>query len=220
MTHQYGRAALWDLDGTILDSREAHWLAWRTYSEGLGHPVSRRFFDDTFGFRNEVILRMRLGEDLSDAQVERMAGEKETLYRQVLRQGRIQALPGVRDWLAAFRAAGWRQALASMAPRDNIAVTLGGLGISDLFDAIVASEDVRQGKPNPEVFLRAAELIGVPPSRCVVIEDSPQGVEAAGRSGMRCIAVGPNARHLGADLSLASLADADISAAEQLLMSL
>jgi beta-phosphoglucomutase len=219
VTHLNGRAVLWDLDGTILDSREAHWLAWRTYTEGLGKPVSYQFFNDTFGFRNEVILRLHLGEDLTGAQVERMAHEKETLYRQALRQGRIEALPGVREWLAAFRAAGWRQALASMAPRDNIAVTLEGLDIGDLFDAIVASEDVRQGKPDPEVFLRAAEMVGVAPARCVVIEDSPQGVEAAGRAGIRCIAVGAQAGQLGADIALASLADAKVAVAEQLIAS-
>jgi HAD superfamily hydrolase (TIGR01509 family) len=217
VTYFDGCAVLWDLDGTILDSRDAHWLAWRTFTAGLGKPVSPEFFNDTFGFRNEIILRLHLGDDLSDAETGRMAGEKESLYRKVLQQGTIEALPGVRDWLEGFRVAGWRQALASMAPRENIAVTLAALSIGPYFHSIVSSEDVRHGKPDPEVFLRAAEKVGVSPARCVVIEDSPQGVQAAGRAGMRCIAVGPQAAQLGADIALASLADATILAATKLI---
>lgn len=217
MTYLNGRAVLWDLDGTILDSREAHWAAWRAYTARLGNPVSRSFFDDTFGFRNEIILRLHFGEGLTDAQVGRMSREKETLYREMMLQGKIEALPGVMEWLAAFRAAGWRQALGSMAPRENIAVTLDALGIRDYFGAIVSSEDVRLGKPDPEVFLRAAEKLGVAPARCVVIEDSPQGVEAAARAGMKRVAVGPESAALGADLALPSLAEADAMVVARLI---
>lgn len=217
MTQSNGRAVLWDLDGTILDSREGHWIAWRAYTESLGRPVSREFFIDTFGFRNEIILRLHFGEHLTDDEVIRMSIEKETLYRSVMLQGKIEALPGVREWLETFRAEGWRQALGSMAPRDNIAVTLDALGIRSYFDAIVGSEDVPRGKPDPAVFLLAAEKVGVPPQRCVVIEDSPQGVEAAQRAGMKRIAVGPDAGSLGADLALRSLAGASPSIAAKLI---
>lgn len=212
-----GRAVLWDLDGTILDSREGHWISWRAYTEGLGKPVSREFFVDTFGFRNEIILRLHFGEHLTDEEVIRMSTEKETLYRNVMLQGKIEALPGVRDWLATFRADGWRQALGSMAPHDNIAVTLDALGIRNYFDAIVGSEDVPRGKPDPAVFLLAAQKVGVPPERCVVIEDTPQGVEAAHRAGMKRIAVGPEAASLGADLALTSLAATSPRVAAELI---
>lgn len=217
MTHLNGRAVLWDLDGTILDSRAAHWAAWRAYTEGQGSPVSYQFFSDTFGFRNEIILRLHFGAQLTDAEVERMSLEKEALYREVLTRGVVEALPGVREWLEFFRAAGWQQALGSMAPRENIAVTLDALRAGHYFETIVAAEDVRRGKPDPEVFLAAAERLNVPPDRCIVIEDSPQGVEAAQRAGMKRIAVGPESATLGADLALRSLADAGPRAAAALL---
>ena len=103
---------------------------------------------------------------------------------------------------------GWRQALASMAPSANIDVTLVALGLPDTFEAIVSAEEVRHGKPDPEVFLLAAERLGIAPERCTVIEDSPQGVEAAKRAGMRCIGVGPLYETLEADVRLRTLVDA------------
>lgn len=211
------RAALWDLDGTILDSRQAHWRAWRGFTEAQGKPVTYKFFNDTFGFRNEVILRLHFGEQLTDADVARLADGKETRFRATLLEGGVEPLPGVREWLAGLAAAGWRQALASMAPRENIAVTLGALGIRNTFDTVVSGDDVRRGKPDPDVFLAAAAALGVPPERCVVIEDSPQGVEAARRAGMKCIAVGPESARLGADLALRSLAEASPRVAADLL---
>jgi beta-phosphoglucomutase len=217
VTHGNGRAALWDLDGTILDSREVHWVSWRRYTERLGKPMSLGFFNDTFGFRNEIILRRHFGAGLSDEAAARMSDEKETLYRDLLVAGGIEALPGVLEWLAAFRDAGWQQALASMAPRNNIAVTLDALGIGGYFSVVVAAEDVRHGKPAPDVFLAAAETLGAAPGACIVIEDSPQGVAAAKSAGMKCIAVGPESVGLGADLALPSLAGTEPRVAWALL---
>ena len=217
MTQTNGRAVLWDLDGTILDSREAHWQAWRLFTERLGRPMTIEFFDETFGFWNEVILRRHFGPQLTDDEVERLSEEKETLYRELLLQAGVEPLPGVRAWLEAFRRDGWKQALGSMAPRDNIEVTLRALGIAAYFGAVVSGQDVRQGKPDPEVFLAAAERLGADPRRCVVIEDSPQGAQAARRAGMKCIAVGPQSAALGADLALPGLDRADPAVAADLL---
>lgn len=211
------RAALWDLDGTILDSRQAHWRAWRGFTEAQGKPASYEFFNETFGFRNEIILRLHFGEQLTDADVARLAEGKETLFRATLLEGGVEPLPGVREWLAGMAEAGWRQALASMAPRENIAVTVQALGIRAYFDAVVSGDDVGRGKPAPDVFLAAAAALGVAAEACVVIEDSPQGVEAARRAGMKCIAVGPESAGLGADLALLSLSEASPRAAADLL---
>ena len=217
MTDLNGRAVLWDLDGTILDSREAHWQAWRAFSRDQGRPMSHEFFDETFGFWNEAILRRHFGPQLTAEDVARLSDGKESLYRELLLAGGAEPLPGVRAWLAGFRAAGWRQALGSMAPRANIEVTLAALGIGEFFDAVVSSQDVRRGKPDPEVFLTAAARLAARPEQCIVIEDSPQGVQAAHAAGMKCIAVGPVAAALGADLALAALADASPDVAAALL---
>ncbi len=209
MTQTVPLAVLWDLDGTVLDSRDLHWEAWRLFAEQQGRPMTHDFFDRTFGLRNEVVLRRHFGPDLSDAEIERMNVAKEAVYHDLARRGGLKALPGVYEWLRWVRANGWRQALATMAPRVNIDLALEALDLAGMFDAIVSGEDVRQGKPDPEVFLLAAERVGVPPPRCVVIEDSPLGVEAARRAGMRCIGVGLLYETLDADVTLATLADAE-----------
>ncbi len=208
MTREDTRAVLWDLDGTVLDSRNIHWEAWRTFADRAGRPMTYEFFSETFGFWNEVILRRHFGQALEDATLERYSLEKEVVYRDLLRRDGAKPLPGVREWLAWAKAHGWRQALATMAPRENIDVTLAALGLADAFEAIVSAEDVQQGKPDPEVFLMAAARLGVAPARCTVIEDSAQGVEAARRAGMRCIGVGPLYETLDAGVTLRTLADA------------
>jgi beta-phosphoglucomutase len=203
------RAVLWDLDGTVLDSRGVHWDAWRIFCEEQGRPMTFQSFNDTFGFRNEIILRRHFGPQLTAADVERMGLAKETLYRDLLRRTGVKPLPGVCEWMRWARKHSRPQALASMAPRENIEVTLAALQMLDTFQAIVSSEEVRHGKPDPEVFLLAADRLAVPPARCTVIEDSPQGVEAARRAGMRSIGVGPLYETLEADVRLLALAGAD-----------
>ncbi len=206
MTQELPRAVLWDLDGTVLDSREVHWHAWRTFAKQHGKSMTYAFFTDTFGFRNEVILRRHFGEQLSDEAVRQYSSAKEVLYRKLLLEDGAQPLPGVVDWLQWAANHGFRQALASMAPRANIDVTLAALKLPIRFDAIVSAEEVHHGKPDPEVFLLAAERLGIPPAGCTVIEDSTQGVEAAKRAGMRCIGVGPLHDQLDADVLLRTLA--------------
>ena len=199
-------AALWDLDGTILDSHEYHWLSWREAMAAEGIALTRPQFDALFGQRNDITLRAWLGPDVPQADIARIADAKEVRYRRLLRTRGIELLPGVEAWLERLRAAGWRQALATSAPRANVDAILDTLGIGPYFAAMITAEDVTRGKPEPDVFLAAARAVGVPAYRCVVIEDSPAGVEAAHRARMRCIGVGPRHAELPADLTVPSLA--------------
>ena len=106
-----------------------------------------------------------------------------------------------------LRRAGWRQAIASSAPRLNIEAMLAAMGVQECFQAVVAAEEVHTGKPDPEVFLLAAARLGVAPPECIVVEDSAAGVEGARRAGMRSIGVRRSGEPLPADLFVASLAD-------------
>ena len=189
------RAVLWDMDGTLLDSAEYHWLAWRDILHAEGYPITYDEFKATFGQRNDTILRGYFGADLPDAEVERIGGAKEARYRDLVRERGIALLPGVGVWLARLREAGWRQAIASAAPLANVEAIVAALGIARFFGAVVAAEDVQRGKPDPQVFLLAAERLGVPPARSVVVEDAPAGIEAAHRAGMR--AIGARTSHAG-----------------------
>ncbi len=182
-------AVLWDMDGTLLDSAEYHWLAWREALAAEGYDLSRERFTATFGQRNDTILRGYFGSDFPLGEIDRVGAVKEARYRELVKTRGVEPLPGVRRWLDRLKASGWRQAVASAAPRLNIEVVLAALDIADRFDAIVSGEDVQYGKPDPQVYLTAAARLGVPPVRCVVVEDAPAGVEGARRAGMRAIGV-------------------------------
>jgi beta-phosphoglucomutase len=117
-----------------------------------------------------------------------------------------------------LRHSGWRQAIASSAPRANVTVMLEAVGIADLIDAVVSAEDVMRGKPEPDVFLAAAERLRVPPARCVVVEDAAAGIEAARRGGMASIGVSRHGQ-LSGDVNVRSLLELDPEAFDRLVTS-
>ena len=114
-------------------------------------------------------------------------------------------LPGVASWIHRLREQGWLQAIASAAPRPNIDVVLEALAAAHCFQAIVSADDVHRGKPAPEVYLLAASRVGVPPDRCIVVEDAVAGIEGARHAGMRSIGVARNGKHLAADVLVQSV---------------
>ena len=199
------RAVLWDMDGTLIDSAEYHWQAWRDTMAREGVPITREQFLANFGQRNDTILRQWLGEKVTPEVIERIGDAKEALYRQHVRQQGIQPLPGVAEWVRCLHQQGWRQAIASAAPWANIETILKMLSAVPLFEAIVSAEDVHTGKPDPEVYLVAAERVGVVPSCCIVVEDALAGIEGARAAGMRSIGVSHDGRHLPADVVVRSL---------------
>jgi len=200
------RAVLWDLDGTLVDSEDHHWQSWQHALALDGVSVTRDQFKSTFGQRNEAILRGWLGPGASMERITRVADVKEVEYRRLAAQHGLTPLPGAAEWLVRLQAAGWKQAIASSAPRENVDVMLRALHLEAYFDAIVSSEDVTRGKPEPDVFLTAAKRLAVPPGRCIVVEDAPAGVEAAKRAGMRSIGVN-RGTPLPADMFVGSLTD-------------
>lgn len=210
------RAVLWDMDGTLADSREQHWEAWRRTVEPEGYSVTYQQFLATFGWRNDAILGRWMGGKLAPGDVRRIGDAKEALYRELVAEAGIGPLPGAREWVQRLARGGWRQAVASSAPRANVEVLVKALGLREHFGALVAAEDVQQGKPAPEVFLTAATRLGVAPTECVVVEDAAAGIEAARRAGMRCIGVGA-ADFAPADVVVGSLADLSDDAFDGLL---
>jgi beta-phosphoglucomutase len=200
------RAVLWDLDGTLADSKEYHWRAWKEAMGAEGLAVTESQFLDSFGQRNDAILSEWLGPSAAAAQVQRVGEKKEAFYRDLVRTEGIAPLPGATEWVRSLHEEGWRQAIASSAPRLNVEVMCQALGFSGLIDTLVAAEDVAKGKPDPEVFLKAATDLAVPPERCVVVEDAEAGIEAARRGRMPSVGVGGGAVG-AADVVATSLAD-------------
>lgn len=211
------RGVLWDLDGTLIDSGEQHYIAWRETLAARGRTHSREEFARFFGRRNDVILGEMFGEALSARESEEIAGEKEERYRRLVRAEGLEPLRGVMDWLRRLKESGYRQALATMAPRANVTVVVEVLGLGSLLDATAAAEDVERGKPDPGIFLEAARRIHVPPGLCVVVEDAPAGLEGARRAGARTVGV-VSGHHpkLEADVVVSSLADLPVGTFEEL----
>ncbi|HEV2764555.1 MAG TPA: HAD family phosphatase [Pyrinomonadaceae bacterium] len=211
------RAVLWDVDGTMIDSSEYHWLSWRDALAAENFPITREQFARSFGRRNDEILRAYFGADYPAAEVARVGDAKEELYRALVRTRGIRLLPGVRRWLQKLKADGWLQAMASSAPRANLEAIADALDLRPYFDAVVSAEDVTVGKPDPQVFLKAASKLGVDPSACVVVEDAPAGTEAARRAGMRSVGVLSMHSELTADRVVRTLEELPDDAFDSLL---
>ncbi len=210
------RAVVWDVDGTLVDSEEYHWLSWRDAMAAEGSPITHEQFLASFGLRNDRILRGWLGAGTTDELIQRVGDWKEAEFRRLAREQGLTPLPGAAEWVARLHAQGWKQAVGSSAPRLNIVAMLGALNLDRYFDQIVSAEDVTRGKPDPQVFLAAGARLGVPPVRCIVVEDAPLGVEGARRAGMRSVGVS-RTRTLDADLFVQSLADLSDDAFERLM---
>jgi len=211
------RAVLWDMDGTLIDSEEFHWISWRETLTKEGVAIGHEYFLLSFGQRNDSIFTQWLGAAATPERVARVANAKEQLYRDLIRTNGMQPLPGVASWVHRLHEQGWLQAIASSAPRPNIDVILEALGSAHCFQAIVSAEDVRRGKPDPEVYLAAASRVRASPDRCIVVEDAVAGVEAARNAGMRSIGVSHNGKHLPADIVVQSLDLLDTDAFDRLL---
>ena len=210
------RAALWDVDGTLIDSREYHWLSWQHALAAENFPLTPEQFADSFGRRNDEILRGYFPA-YADADIARVGEAKEVAYRRLIRERGIELLPGVRRWLDRLKGEGWLQAVASSAPLENLEVIISTLGLEAYFSAVASAEDVTEGKPDPQVFLAAASKLGVEPAACVVVEDAPAGTEAARRAGMRCVGVLSSHGELRADLVVRTLEELPDDAFDNLL---
>ena len=215
-SRQAKRAALWDVDGTLIDSREYHWLSWQGALAAEDFAVTREQFESSFGRRNDEILRDYFPA-YAAADIVRVGEAKEIVYRELIRERGIELLPGVRRWLDRLKDEGWLQAVASSAPRLNLEVIITALGLEEYFSAVASAEDVTEGKPDPQVFLAAAAKLGVGPRACVVVEDAPAGTEAARRAGMRAIGVLSSQEELRADLVVRTLEELPDDAFDQLL---
>jgi len=211
------KAVLWDMDGTLVNSEELHWISWRNTMAKEGVVITREQFLSTFGQRNDSIVPAWLGCAATAERIGRIADAKEQLYRHLVRRVGVAPELGVATWLDRLKKHGWQQAIASAAPRANIDAVLEALSADHVFQSIVSAEDVHRGKPDPEVYVLAASRVGVPAERCIVVEDAGAGIEGARRAGMRSIGVSHNGKVLHADVVVESLERLEPDAFDRLL---
>lgn len=201
------RAILWDMDGVVADTEEAHLLAWRQFLAERGRSVTAEQFAVTFGMANPEILRRWFGDALSAEEIHAWSAHKEALFRTYV-PTHVRALPGSLEWLRRGRERGYRQAIASSGEMANIVAVVAALEIGNRFDALVSGAFLPRSKPDPAIFLHAAAALGAAPEECLVVEDGIVGVEAARRAGMCCVALTtthPAERLAGADLIVQDL---------------
>ena len=189
MTQKVGavQAVLWDLDGVVIDSEEDHKKAWQRLARETGKTFSDEQFTATFGWRNDAIIPVVWGA-VSAEELQELANRKETYYRDYIRQT-AAFLPGAQELMRALHDEGYLQALGSSAPIANIELVKEVLGLERYMNAFVSGETVPHGKPAPDIFLKAAQEVGIEPEHCLVIEDAVAGIAAAHAGGMYSIAV-------------------------------
>jgi len=213
------KAIIWDMDGVIADTGPYHLKAWQKVFQKRGVNFSEEDFKHNFGQRNDTIIRNTLGEPLPQSEVDAIAREKEKTYRKLVRQN-VKPLPGAIKLIKSLSEHGFKIALASSAPIENIRLVTQSLDIGNYLQVIVSGRDVTEGKPSPQGFLLAAQKLGVEPRQCVVIEDAIAGVAACKRAGARCIAVTnthPRESLREADLIVDTLEAVNINDLEELL---
>jgi len=184
------RAAIFDMDGVIVDSHPVHKKTWRKFLELLGKEIDEKHLNFIMeGRKRDEILRYFLGE-LSDEQVRTLGHQKEQLFRE--ESADMKAIEGLREFLQQLSEAKIRLAVASSGSNSRVNYVLDSLDLRHYFQAVVTGDQVTYGKPDPTIFRVACDQLRVRPSETLVFEDSVSGVRAAKAAGMRCVGVANN----------------------------
>jgi beta-phosphoglucomutase len=199
-------AVIWDMDGVIVDSGPHHFQSWHNTLKQYSVLVSEAQLRQLFGMTSPEVVRVLFGAEVKEEFVSQLCEEKELLFREAIREG-ADYLPGVENWLDAFKKFGIRQAIASSGSQENIDAVLDALDTRRFLDEVISGIGL-PSKPDPAVFLLAAQKLGVQPKNCLVIEDAIAGVKGAITAGMKCLAVTTTnspAELVSADLILENL---------------
>jgi len=188
------QAVIFDLDGVLTDTAELHFQAWKRLADEEGIPFTRENNEALRGVPRRRSLEILLGERrVSEERMQEMMERKNRYYRELIqRLTPADLLPGAAELLAELRQAGIKIAIASASK--NARDVIARLGIAEQVDAIADGYSVERQKPAPDLFLHAAQQLGIPPEACVVVEDAAAGIEAAHAGGMRAIGIGPKER--------------------------
>lgn len=214
------KGVIFDMDGVLIDSYQAHFQSWQVLAREEGLTISQQQFAEQFGRTSRECIGIWWGDRYQQADFPALSERKEAAFRQILAH-EIPAMPGVHRLLDALTRTGFALAVGSSGPAENIHLVLDRLDRRATFGAVVTGDDVKRGKPDPQVFLIAAARLGIPPSRCVVIEDAPAGIEAAHAGQMKAVGLASTGRRpedlSSADLVVRSLTELNPQLLQQLL---
>ncbi|GAB3906158.1 beta-phosphoglucomutase [Mucilaginibacter boryungensis] len=206
------KACIFDLDGVIVDTAVYHYKAWKQLANSLGFDFTEHDNEQLKGVSRtrslEIILALG-GVTKTEAEKEQLAAQKNKWYVEMISHMRPdEILPGAKQFVQACRDAGIKTALGSASK--NSMMILDKIGMTSLFDAIVDGNKVSAAKPDPEVFLKGAEELGVQPADCVVFEDAIAGVQAAKAGGMKAVGIGSPDVLKQADMVLSGLSEMNL----------
>ena len=179
---------IFDMDGVLADTGPIHYESWKKMCQEIGVSFNKELFNETFGQTSPEITRRLLGANADQAEVKKRASLKEKYYRGMVRD-ELKPLPGVIQLIKELHENGFKLAVGSSGPPENVKLLVDALALKRFFSELISAADVKNGKPDPEVFLTAARRLGIEPKRCLVIEDAPVGIQAAKSAQMKCIAL-------------------------------
>jgi beta-phosphoglucomutase len=180
-------AVIFDMDGVLVDTYHAHYQSWLMMAKREGLSFTEAEFAPTFGRTSREIIAHFWGDGrYDDSEIAALDALKEAAFREIIARD-FPAMPGARELLASLHESGFKLAIGSSGPPDNVAMVVEKLDAGGLFGAVVTGMDVTRGKPDPQVFLLAAERLNVPPLHCVVVEDAHPGIAAAHAAGMKAV---------------------------------
>ena len=183
------KGLLFDMDGTLVDNLAYHFMAFDAYAEREGFTLLEPVSLKINGMHSNDIFPLLLGNEVvAQYGLDRLNREKEEVYRDMYRP-KIAPIAGVIELLKEAKKAGVKCAIGSSGCRENVEMIIGGLGIADLIDGSISGSDVTHGKPHPEIFTKAHELLGLKAEECIVVEDAVNGIVAGVRAGCKCLAV-------------------------------
>ena len=214
---------IFDWDGVVINSAPLHEESWEILASELGYELPHDHFKIGFGKRNEFIIPDILKWTQDRDKILLWGKRKETLYRNLGRSKGIPILEGVRELLKSLKKFGFPCSIGTSTEKKNLELAFEQLNLASFFSGMICSEDVKQGKPNPEVFIKAAQIISQEPENCVVLEDSTHGIEAAKRGGMKALGLSTTRSSeelldCGADLVVESPKSINISLLKSLFM--
>ena len=210
MTDIYG--VIWDMDGVLVDTADAHYQAWKDVLALHDIDFSRAFFEMTFGINNHNLIKKIFSTQLDEKTATEISNQKEIHYREQIKKD-LKIFPGVEELLKECKDSGFKQALDTSAPQENIDAIMQLTDLSKYFDELVSTDTLRS-KKYPDAYLAASSALELQPENCIVIEDSILGIEGAKKAGMQCIAVAtthPKDKLEDADLVVASINALEVS---------
>jgi len=204
------KAYIFDLDGVLISTDQYHYQAWKNIADGLGVYFDQGINNRLRGVSRreclDILLENYHGSEITEEEKGRLTKEKNKLYLDMLADLTPDSVtPEVRITLTVLKMRGYKLAVGSSSR--NAKFILKQTGLTELFDAISDGTNISHSKPHPEVFLKAAHMLGEQPSNCIVIEDAPAGIDAARAAGMTSVGIGQAAGYEHTDMSLTQIID-------------